>query len=202
MAPAAHRRVHVKSASSLSTDRRSLDPQAQIGCLGRSEGVGRGASLCRIAPRGRGESGGVGGHWLRIGPRSPDKPSYTPELQGFRLTGGSRTARQWLPGAGEVPHADQNRRRLHALGDRRPGRRDCHRASQWLVGSDLLAAVPRPQACSDPSKTETPKRSGTGSVRAGWTVLPSASRGASWPCSMPRRCWPTCTCHPATVWRS
>ncbi len=40
------------------------DPQARIRCLGRSDGVGRGAAPSRFAPRGRGESGGVGGRWL------------------------------------------------------------------------------------------------------------------------------------------
>jgi hypothetical protein len=34
-----------------------LDPQARIGCLDRSQEVGRGASSCRFAPGGRGESG-------------------------------------------------------------------------------------------------------------------------------------------------
>ncbi len=39
-------------------------PQARIRCLGRSEGVGRGASPAESLRRGRGESGEVGRQWL------------------------------------------------------------------------------------------------------------------------------------------
>jgi hypothetical protein len=46
------------------SNRRPLDPQARIRCLGRSDGVGRGATSCRFVPRGRGESGAVRGYWL------------------------------------------------------------------------------------------------------------------------------------------
>ena len=57
--------------------RRPLDPQARIGCLGRSEGVGRGASHLEKQSEGVAaslvESGGVGScNWLSRGSRAEE----------------------------------------------------------------------------------------------------------------------------------
>jgi uncharacterized protein YbaP (TraB family) len=66
-------------------------------------------------------------------------------LPGFRRV----VAPVWLlsgsPGRERVPHADQDRRRHHALGDRRPSDSNGHRAGRRLVGGHPLASVLRPQ---------------------------------------------------------
>jgi hypothetical protein len=86
--------------------------------------------------------GGGSRNWL---PGFLDDPSYGAGIAGF-------PADRWLPygprgsrGREKVPHADQDRRRHHALGDWRPDRRDGHRTSWRLIGNHPLAAVLRPQ---------------------------------------------------------
>jgi hypothetical protein len=118
-------------------NRRPLDPQARIGCLDWSEGRRAGSLLPQIrsvrvgvSP---GESAGIGSRdWLPgcLGPPSsaPGMPGFRPPLAPLRLVCGS-------PGRDRALHADQDRRRHHATGDRRPGGRDGHRAGWRLLES-------------------------------------------------------------------